>query len=109
MANSRAFFSDLKSGKCSLKLCCRKDYEELAATLMTIVDCVVKKTRFFFLLFLLFFHFFTYPEKIESSTDVLKGILRPVVEGVEEISWPPRDPEAINQMEKACTHMFTFL
>ena len=23
MANSRAFFSDLKSGKCSLKLCCR--------------------------------------------------------------------------------------
>ncbi|CDY40193.1 BnaC04g14210D [Brassica napus] len=39
-------------------------------------------------------------EKIESSTDVLKGILRPVVEGVEEISWPPREPEAINQMEK---------
>ncbi|CAH2061616.1 unnamed protein product [Thlaspi arvense] len=61
-----------------------KDFEELAATVMTIVDCVVNKTR----------------EKIESSTDVLKGILRPVVEGVEEISWPPRDPEAINQMEK---------
>uniref|UniRef100_A0A0D3BTX4 Uncharacterized protein n=1 Tax=Brassica oleracea var. oleracea TaxID=109376 RepID=A0A0D3BTX4_BRAOL len=40
-------------------------------------------------------------QKIEPSTDVLKGILRPVVEGVEEISWPPRDPEAINQMEKA--------
>uniref|UniRef100_A0A0D3EDU0 Uncharacterized protein n=1 Tax=Brassica oleracea var. oleracea TaxID=109376 RepID=A0A0D3EDU0_BRAOL len=38
--------------------------------------------------------------KIEPSTDVLKGILRPVVEGVKEISWPPRDPEAINQMEK---------
>ena len=31
------------------------------------------------------------------------------MEGVEEISWPPRDPEAINQMEKVCTHMFTFL
>ncbi|KAG2307353.1 hypothetical protein Bca4012_083624 [Brassica carinata] len=84
MANYKAFLSDLKSGKCSLKLCCMKDYEELAATVMTIVDCVVNKTR----------------EKIESSTDVLKGILRPVVEGVEEISWPPRDPEAINQMEK---------
>ncbi|KAL0771277.1 hypothetical protein Bca101_036428 [Brassica carinata] len=56
----------------------------LCATVMAIVDCVVNKT----------------PEKIESSTDVLKGILRPVVEGVEEISWPPRDPEAINQMEK---------
>nr|VDC75407.1 unnamed protein product [Brassica rapa] len=79
MANSRSFFSDLKSGKCSFKLCCMKDYEELDATVMTIVDCV---------------------EKIESSTDVLKGIIRPVVEGVEEISWPPRDPEAINQMEK---------
>lgn len=62
----------------------KKDYEELAATVMTIVDCVVNKTR----------------EKIESATDVLKGILRPVVEGVEEISWPPRDPQAINQMEK---------
>uniref|UniRef100_A0A1J3FQY4 Uncharacterized protein n=1 Tax=Noccaea caerulescens TaxID=107243 RepID=A0A1J3FQY4_NOCCA len=62
----------------------KKDYEELAATVMSIVDCVVNKTR----------------EKIESSTDVLKGILRPVVEGVEEISWPPRDPEAIYQMEK---------
>ncbi|KAF8118371.1 hypothetical protein N665_0005s0136 [Sinapis alba] len=62
----------------------KKDYEELAATVMTIVDCVVNKTR----------------EKIESSTDVLKGILRPVVEGVEEISWPPRDPDGINQMEK---------
>lgn len=62
----------------------KKDYEELAATVMTIVDCVVNKTR----------------EKIESSTDVLKGILRPVVEGVEEITWPPRDPDGINQMEK---------
>ncbi|KAG5407673.1 hypothetical protein IGI04_013792 [Brassica rapa subsp. trilocularis] len=84
MANSRSFFSDLKSGKCSFELCCMKDYEELDATVMTIVDCVVNKTR----------------EKIESSTDVLKGIIRPVVEGVEEISWPPRDHEAINQMEK---------
>ncbi|CAN6806739.1 unnamed protein product [Brassica oleracea] len=88
MANSRVFFSDLKSGKCSLKLCCREDCEELAATVMIIVDCI---------------------EKIESSTDVLKGILRPVVERVEEISWPPRNPKAINQMEMVCTHMFTFL
>ncbi|KAH0860352.1 hypothetical protein HID58_088613 [Brassica napus] len=55
----------------------------MSATAMAIVDCVVNKT-----------------EKIEPSTDVLKGILRPVVEGVEEILWPPRDPEAINQMEK---------
>ncbi|KAJ0239209.1 Uncharacterized protein HA466_0237010 [Hirschfeldia incana] len=62
----------------------KKDYEELAASVMTIVDCVVNKTQ----------------EKIESSTDVLKGILKPAVEGVEEISWPPRDPDAINQMEK---------
>ncbi|KAG2274339.1 hypothetical protein Bca52824_056894 [Brassica carinata] len=53
----------------------------MSATVMAIVDCV----------------------KIEPSTDVLKGILRPVVEGVKEISWPPRDPEAINQMEKVCT------
>ncbi|KAF3504198.1 hypothetical protein F2Q69_00044437 [Brassica cretica] len=56
-----------------------KDCEELAATVMIIVDCI----------------------KIELSTDVLKGILRPVVERVEEISWPPRNPKAINQMEMA--------
>ncbi|CAA0368483.1 unnamed protein product [Arabidopsis thaliana] len=61
-----------------------KDYEELATTVMTIVDCVVNKTR----------------EKIETSTDILKGILRPAIDGVEEISWPPRDPEAINLMKK---------
>jgi hypothetical protein len=62
----------------------KKDYEELATTVMTIVDCVVNKTR----------------EKIETSTDILKGILRPAIDGVEEISWPPRDPEAINLMKK---------
>ncbi|PHT59069.1 hypothetical protein CQW23_01432 [Capsicum baccatum] len=39
-------------------------------------------------------------EKIEASTDVLKAILKPVVDEVEEISWPLRDPEALNLMEK---------
>ncbi|XP_010555273.1 PREDICTED: uncharacterized protein LOC104824803 [Tarenaya hassleriana] len=62
----------------------KKDYEELATNVMSIVDCVVHKTK----------------ERIESATDVLKGILRPVVDEVEEISWPPRDPETIKQMEK---------
>ncbi|GAV62380.1 hypothetical protein CFOL_v3_05904 [Cephalotus follicularis] len=62
----------------------KKDYEELAASVMSIVDIVVHKTR----------------DKIESSTDVLKEILKPVVDEVEEISWPPRDLEALKQMEK---------
>ncbi|GMP48135.1 hypothetical protein CsSME_00015597 [Camellia sinensis var. sinensis] len=39
-------------------------------------------------------------EKIESATDVLKEILKPVVDEVEEIPWPPRDPEALKLMEK---------
>ncbi|CAN7003670.1 unnamed protein product [Brassica oleracea var. botrytis] len=78
MAGYTGYTSGLINGR-PTNIPYNKDYEELAATVMTIVDCV---------------------EKIESSTDVLKGILRPVVEGVEEISWPPRDPEAINQMEK---------
>lgn len=39
-------------------------------------------------------------EKIESSTDILKAILKPVVHVEEEISWPPRDPEALKLMEK---------
>lgn len=62
----------------------KKDYEELALSVMNIVDLLVHKTK----------------EKIESATDVLKDILKPVVDEVEEICWPPRDPEALNQMEK---------
>ncbi|XP_042384455.1 uncharacterized protein LOC121976382 isoform X1 [Zingiber officinale] len=62
----------------------KKDYEELAASVMTIVDRLVHKTN----------------ERIGSATDVLKAILNPVVNGDEEISWPPRDPEALILMEK---------
>ncbi|KAF6160531.1 hypothetical protein GIB67_019471 [Kingdonia uniflora] len=66
-----------------LILHCIKDYEDLALSVMSIVDQVVRKTK----------------EKIESATDVLKEILRPVVE-VEETTWPPRYPEALVMMEK---------
>ncbi|KAA8546022.1 hypothetical protein F0562_020527 [Nyssa sinensis] len=62
----------------------KKDYEELALSVMNIVDLIVHKTN----------------EKIESATDVLKEVLKPVVDEVEEIPWPPRDPEAVNLMEK---------
>lgn len=43
---------------------------------------------------------FPFQEKIESATDVLKAILHPVMDEHEEISWPPRDPEALKLMEK---------
>ncbi|WRX15002.1 hypothetical protein QQP08_007489 [Theobroma cacao] len=66
-----------------------KDYEELASAVMSIVDCLVHKTH----------------EKIDSATDVLKGILKPVVDEEEEIPWPPKDPEALNQMEKKIFQM----
>ncbi|KAF7841025.1 uncharacterized protein G2W53_003323 [Senna tora] len=62
----------------------KKDYEELALSVMSTVDRLVHKTN----------------EKIESATDVLKGVLKPVVDDVEEISWPPRDPQALTLMEK---------
>ncbi|RWR92262.1 hypothetical protein CKAN_02147200 [Cinnamomum micranthum f. kanehirae] len=61
-----------------------KDYEELALSVMSIVDRLVHKTN----------------EKIESSTDVLQEILKPVMDEVEEISWPPRDPESLTLMER---------
>ncbi|KAK9942708.1 hypothetical protein M0R45_008359 [Rubus argutus] len=61
-----------------------KDYEELAISVMSIVDRLVHKTN----------------EKIDSATDVLKGILKPVVDDVVEIQWPPRDPESLKLMEK---------
>ena len=41
-------------------------------------------------------------EKIDSSTNVLKEILKPVVDEVEETPWPPRDPEALKLMQKVC-------
>ncbi|KAJ8423114.1 hypothetical protein Cgig2_027328 [Carnegiea gigantea] len=63
-----------------------KDYEELAATLMSTVDRLVHKTNVL--------------EKIESATDVLKSILKPVVDEEEEIPWPPRDPEALNRVKQ---------
>ncbi|KAG9441772.1 hypothetical protein H6P81_017626 [Aristolochia fimbriata] len=62
----------------------KKDYEELASSVMSIVDHLVHKTH----------------EKIESSTEVLKEILKPVIDEVEEISWPPKDPQSLVMLEK---------
>ncbi|XAR72779.1 hypothetical protein NMG60_11019535 [Bertholletia excelsa] len=62
----------------------KKDYEELASSVMSIVDRLVHKTH----------------ENIDSATDVLKEILKPVVDKVDEIHWPPQDPEALKLMEK---------
>ena len=39
-------------------------------------------------------------EKIESSTDVLKGVLKPVIDDEGEIPWPPRDRQALTLMKK---------
>lgn len=62
----------------------KKDFEDLATVLMSTVDRLVHKTK----------------EKIESATDVLKAILNPVLDEVEEVSWPPRDPEALRLMKR---------
>ncbi|CAN0910501.1 hypothetical protein LINGRAHAP2_LOCUS26323 [Linum grandiflorum] len=62
----------------------KKDYEELATTLMGVVDRFVHKTN----------------ETIDSSTDVLKDILKPVVDPEEEVTWPPKDPQALEIMKK---------
>ncbi|CAL1353641.1 unnamed protein product [Linum trigynum] len=62
----------------------KKDYEELAISIMSIVDRLVHKTK----------------EMINSSTDVLKAILQPVLDPTEELTWPPRDPQALELMEK---------
>ncbi|EPS69194.1 hypothetical protein M569_05573, partial [Genlisea aurea] len=61
----------------------KKDYEEFAAMLMGVVDRLVHKTN----------------EKIESATDVLEAILKPVFNNDEEISWPPGDPKAVTLMQ----------
>ncbi|KAK4793835.1 hypothetical protein SAY86_011829 [Trapa natans] len=48
-------------------------------------------------------HAAPHEEKIESSTDVLERILKPVVDEEEDIPCPPRDPEALKIMEKEIT------
>ncbi|XP_055961938.1 uncharacterized protein LOC126682914 [Mercurialis annua] len=63
----------------------KKDYEELAGSVMSIVDSLVHKTK----------------QKIESATDVLKSVLRPAIDEKEEVTWPPRDPGVLKLMEKA--------
>ncbi|KAH7431559.1 hypothetical protein KP509_08G055400 [Ceratopteris richardii] len=62
----------------------KKDYENLAASIMTVVEKVVRKTE----------------EKIESSTGVLESILEPITQEDEEIIWPPRDLNGIVEMKK---------
>lgn len=50
-------------------------------------------------------------EKIEFSTDVLKEIIKPALDEVEEIHWPPREPETLKLMEKvklfSCSFFFS--
>ena len=47
-------------------------------------------------------------EKIESATDVLKSILKPVADEEEEIPWPPRDPEALNRVKQVTLSLWLF-
>lgn len=62
----------------------KEDFEEFASSLMSMVDRFVQKTT----------------DKIESATDVLKAILKPITEVDEEIAWPPKDPESMTLMRK---------
>lgn len=48
-------------------------------------------------------------EKIDSATDVLKSILKHVVDEDEEITWPPRDPQALTLMEQASSSLLHLL
>lgn len=40
------------------------------------------------------------------STDVLKEILKPVVDEEEETTWPPRNPEALKIMERVIENLY---
>lgn len=62
----------------------KEDFEDFASSLMSMVDRFVQKTT----------------DEIESATDVLKAILKPITEVDEEIAWPPKDPESIILMRK---------
>ncbi|MCO5575144.1 hypothetical protein L7F22_028941 [Adiantum nelumboides] len=62
----------------------KKEFEMLAASIMTIVERVVRKTQ----------------EEIESSTGVLESILQPITQKDEEIVWPPQDPNKLVEMKK---------
>ncbi|KAG0565243.1 hypothetical protein M758_8G170400 [Ceratodon purpureus] len=62
----------------------REEYQELASQIMNIVEKIVSKTK----------------EKIESSTDVLKAIIKPLVEDDGEIFWPPKNQATLVEMRK---------
>lgn len=62
----------------------REEYEELASQIMNIVERIVSKTK----------------EKIESSTDVLKAIIKPLAEEGDEIVWPPKNQGTLVEMRK---------
>lgn len=62
----------------------REEYEELASQIMNIVERIVSKTK----------------EKIESSTDVLKAIIKPLTEDDDEIVWPPKNQATLVEMRK---------
>nr|ABK27019.1 unknown [Picea sitchensis] len=62
----------------------KEDFEDFASSLMSMVDRFVKKTT----------------DEIESATDILKAILKPITEVDEEIAWPPKKPESMILMRK---------
>ncbi|CAK9175538.1 unnamed protein product [Ilex paraguariensis] len=84
----------------------QKDYEELALFVVSLVDRLVHKTNVMFVSLTVLKHTLhpiigrLLQRKIYLAIDVLKVILKPVVDEKKEISWPPRDPEAFIFMEK---------
>lgn len=49
----------------------------------------------------------TFQEKIESSTDVLTSILKPIIQQDKEIVWPPQDLNLISDMKKVIIAFFS--
>eukprot|EP00252_Welwitschia_mirabilis_P020976 TRINITY_DN5259_c0_g1_i1.p1 TRINITY_DN5259_c0_g1~~TRINITY_DN5259_c0_g1_i1.p1 ORF type:complete len:330 (-),score=83.28 TRINITY_DN5259_c0_g1_i1:357-1346(-) len=66
----------------------KEDLKELSNVLMTMVERLVNRTT----------------EKIDSSTEVLKEIIKPITVGNEEIIWPPRDPKTLLLVKEELYH-----
>ncbi|XP_057818081.2 uncharacterized protein LOC131031072 isoform X2 [Cryptomeria japonica] len=78
----------------------QEDFKDLASSLMSIVDRVVQKAEEREPSNLQHDKTSWNGEKIESATDVLKAILKPITNEDEEIVWPPKDPQSIILMKK---------
>eukprot|EP00271_Cylindrocystis_brebissonii_P002449 TRINITY_DN13070_c0_g1_i1.p1 TRINITY_DN13070_c0_g1~~TRINITY_DN13070_c0_g1_i1.p1 ORF type:complete len:370 (+),score=76.66 TRINITY_DN13070_c0_g1_i1:299-1408(+) len=69
----------------------KKDFEELASSIMSLVEKIVKKTD----------------ESIGTKTDILSDLLKCLADSDGQIRWPPESPQKLEELRQAVTEKLT--